>query len=117
MQAVINVLFRPFLWEAGSPPMMIAAFEVVALWGFVVYRLRTVALFVRQNRRSRVFVAAMAFLVLYSVGFGMSVSNLGIIARQRIHVVPVLVMLVSATPRRRAVLHRANAPSLAALPI
>lgn len=110
IEAMVNVLFRPFIWEAGSPPMAIAAFEVLALWGFVLYRLKTVALFVRQNRRSRVFVAAMAFILFYSIGFGMSVSNLGIIARQRIHVVPMLVMLVSATPRRRVVVQRALRP-------
>ena len=105
------------MWEAGSAPMAIAALEVAALWGFVLYRFKTVVLFVRQNRRSRVFVAAIAFVVLYSIGFGMSVSNLGIIARQRIHVVPMLVLLVSAAPRRRVVVEHPSRPQSLAVSV
>lgn len=101
--APINVLFRPFLWEARGMTALLSAVEVVALWGLAWYRRREIRAFVRMHRRSRVFWMAVLFVLAYSVALGMSLTNMGIIARQRVHILPFLFMLFAGVPRRQNV--------------
>jgi hypothetical protein len=100
--APINTLFRPFPWEAGSVTSILAAGEVVILWGMAWYRRRHIAAFVRMHRGSRLFWMALIFVAVYSTAMGMAIGNIGIIARQRVHVLPFLLMFIAGAPQKQA---------------
>lgn len=101
---LVNVFFRPFPWEARSITLLLSSMELVAVWSLILMRWRSVHLFVRRYRRNPFFVMAVFFLFIYALAFGTIVSNLGMIARQRIHIFPMLVVLVAAAPRRKVYL-------------
>lgn len=100
--AIVNIFFRPFVWEARNPMMALSALEVLALWTLVWYRRRNVLHVLRNWRSDRLLRLAVSFIVLYSVGLGMMVTNLGIIARQRIFLFPFLFLLLEAAPQVRS---------------
>jgi hypothetical protein len=102
--ALINVLFRPFPWEAGSIVVLMSSLELVFLWGLVLIRRKRILQSLRGWRSSRFLCLSAAFILLYSISFGMMVSNLGIIARQRIFVFPFLfVFLEAVVPAARGI--------------
>lgn len=91
--APINVLFRPFIWEARGVTTMLAALEVLVLWTLAWRRRRDLKAFVRTHRRSRLFWMGIVFVVVYATALGMSLTNVGIIARQRVHILPFIFLL------------------------
>ena len=98
--APINTLFRPFPWEARGFSNLIAAAEVGVLWLLVAWRRRVIWSFFKERRRSALFWMAVVFTLGYSVALGMTLTNIGIIARQRVHIFPFLFMLLAAGARR-----------------
>jgi hypothetical protein len=98
--AVINVLFRPFPWEARGA-MILSSAEVVLFWA-LVYRNRKAFLPVlKQWRTNRFFVVAAPFALGMTLMYGLAFANLGIIARQRIVILPFLVALIAIPARRQ----------------
>ncbi len=95
-QAVVNVLFRPFIWEARSLAALISALEVVAIWGLIWYRRKELKAALSMWRTDRMLRFAIPFVVLYVVALGMNLSNLGLVARQRVLVFPLLFLIVEA---------------------
>lgn len=102
--ALINIWFRPFPWEAHNVLALVSSLEMMLLWGTVWYRRKRVARALRSWRESRFLRFAIPFVLLYSVLLGLSASNLGLIARQRIFIFPFLLALVAwkAPPEKRA---------------
>ncbi len=115
--ALVNVLFRPWPWEASNGPMMFASAEITLLWLFVWFRFRRRFMgSLRGWRSSRILCLACAFVFLYALSLGMFVGNLGVLARQRIFLFPFLFLFLEArVPPRRLVRRRTPAP-LAAYP-
>ena len=109
--AVVNVLFRPFLWEAHNLASLISALEVLLIWGLIWFRRREFRAALRVWRRDRMLRFAVPFVLLYVVALGMNLSNLGLLARQRVLVFPMLFLIVEAGVyyRRRYVVERAAA--------
>jgi hypothetical protein len=101
--ALMNTLFRPFPWEAHGITSLLASIEVVVLWALVWYRWRESKAFVRANRGTDLFWLAAIFVLVYATALGMSISNIGIIARQRVHILPFIFMLFAGD--RRVALH------------
>jgi len=99
--APINTLFRPFPWEASGATAMLAAAEVIVLWGMVWYRRRSIAGFVRAYKGNRVFWMAVVFIAVYSTALGIAIGNIGIIARQRVHILPFLFMFMAGMPKTK----------------
>jgi hypothetical protein len=103
--AVINVLFRPFIWEVHNVSSVISAFEVILIWGLVWFRRREFAAALRMWRQHRMLRFAIPFAILYVTALGMNLSNLGLLARQRVLAFPFLFLVVEAGAhfsRRRA---------------
>lgn len=96
--ALLRALFRPFVWEANSPFMLVAALEVLVLVGLMVWRRRELWASLREWRHHRLIGFSLSFVLLYSVMLGFAVSNLGILARQRVLLLPMLLLLLQ---RRR----------------
>lgn len=101
--ALVNVWFRPFLWEAHNPLVLVSGLEMVLLWGLFWRRRRHVMAALRQWRQSRLLRFSIPFVLLYSVLLGLSLANLSIISRQRIFIFPFLFALLAwEAPRTQA---------------
>ena len=99
--AVVTVLFRPFLYEAGGGAGMITALEGTILLALFVWNLpRLVRLPTMMVRRPYV-----AHAIMYTVAFVFAfsaIANFGILARQRTQLYPIatvaLAMPYATTP-------------------
>ena len=96
--AMLYVLVRPFPWEAGNPMVLVSSLEMVGFWALVWIRRRTLLQSLRRCRSNRLLRLCVPMVLLYSAMLGMSVTNLGIVARQRIFLFPFLFALLEAVP-------------------
>ncbi|HEU5209576.1 MAG TPA: hypothetical protein VFU06_09205 [Longimicrobiales bacterium] len=97
--ALINILFRPFIWEASSLMVLITSVEIMSLWLIAWYRRATLVRALRHWRHDRLLRVAVPFILAYAVSLGMVIANMGIVARQRIFLFPFLFLLIEAVPR------------------
>lgn len=103
--AVGTLLFRPFPWEVRNAAMLLAALDTVLLWALCIWlfrllvRLRWPRLLWRNPVLLFFVLAAIGLLLLFSN----ATANLGTMVRQRVQVIPaiLLVAAVLAAPRRR----------------
>jgi hypothetical protein len=106
--AMVNTLLRPFPFEASNGAMFIASMEICAFWIIAWVRRRQLIASLRNWRSDRFLRLALPFVLIYSIALGMMLSNLGIIARQRIFVFPFLFLLLEAAPKRNREPRRAT---------
>lgn len=99
--ALVNSLMRPFPWEAHHIFALFASVEVWALWGYLWARRKTFGPVLREWRSDRLLRVGIPVGLLLAFFYGLAMSNLGIIARQRVVILPFLVMLVAVSPRAR----------------
>jgi hypothetical protein len=99
---IVNVLLRPFLFEASNVPSFLAALEVTVLWVAFFWRRRDVMAFFRTQRRSKLLWFSLAFVAAFVLLTGIALGNLGLIARQRVLVFPFLLMFLAGAPGARA---------------
>jgi hypothetical protein len=92
---IVNVLLRPFVFEARSVTSLIAALEVTGLWLAFFWKRAAVMAFFRSQRRSKLLWFSLAFASAYVLLTGIGLGNLGLIARQRVHVFPFLLMFLA----------------------
>jgi hypothetical protein len=95
LEGAISVVARPFLWEARSVTALFAAFEILAFWALAWIQRQRIANFIYLYRGHPLFWMATIFVLIYAVGLGMAAGNLGVVARQRIHVFPLVFMFFS----------------------
>ncbi|SMB89590.1 hypothetical protein SAMN00120144_0956 [Hymenobacter roseosalivarius DSM 11622] len=89
-QAIIVSLFRPFLWEARNPVMILSAIE--ALY-FLIF---TIRIFYKSGviktlttiSRSPVLVLCFVFSLVFAIAIGTSTSNFGTLVRYKIPLIP-----------------------------
>lgn len=96
LQALVNVLFRPFIWEAGNANMLFASIELMSMWAILLLRRRQIVGLFKVWRSNRVLRFAVPFVLLYTLALGFNLTNLGIIARQRVLMFPLLFMVIEA---------------------
>jgi hypothetical protein len=99
--AIVTILFRPFPFEAHNAQAAITALESTLLLGLTIGRRRAVWRALRQLRR-RPYVA---FIAVYALGFVVafaSVSNFGILARERVQLLPFFLVLLAIPAARRS---------------
>jgi hypothetical protein len=102
--AFINIMFRPFPWDARNVQGLMAAFEIGAFWVLVWTRRRNFVQALRSWRSHPLTRLAVPFILTYSISLGMLLTNLGIITRQRIFLFPFLFFFLEVAPavaRRR----------------
>lgn len=99
--ATVTVLFRPFPFEADSIQTLGAAAEGVVLLGLFVVGFRRVRRMFKLARHSPYLV----FVIVYTLGFIVAfsaIANFGILTRQRVQVLPiVLTLLALPAPTRQ----------------
>lgn len=96
--AFVNILFRPFPWEAHHPLALFASLEMVLFWLLVWRRRKALRGVLKDWRKSRLLTFSLVFALGYILMIGLVFHNLGIIARQRVLVFPFLFLLLEATP-------------------
>jgi len=93
--AVNAALFRPYLWETGSPTMLISAIEnsILALLSIFVLLTKPIKLF--KNIESDAFlIFCLLFTLILGFGVGLSTSNFGALVRYKIPFLPFYMFLV-----------------------
>ncbi|HSM43677.1 MAG TPA: hypothetical protein VK969_01530 [Acidimicrobiia bacterium] len=93
--AVITVMFRPLLYEGANPQMIMSALEGTALLVFTVWKLpqmwRNKGLLRRKAYMTMCFLYTGGFIIGFS-----AILNLGILARQRVQVLPMFLAFLVA---------------------
>lgn len=108
-QAVIVTLFRPFIWEAHNPVMLLSALEAAYFLFFtlrIFYRngfLKTL----RLIAGSPVLTLCFVFTLIFAIAVGTSTSNFGTLVRYKIPLIPfymcgLLITQSMSQPKRRA---------------
>lgn len=98
--AVFTVLFRPLPVEAHSPQVAVSAAETSFLLAMALARWRWILRAVQRSLRSPYLALALGSVVLTSVALS-AVANFGILARERVQVLPYVLALLSVPPPGR----------------
>jgi hypothetical protein len=97
--ATLAVLFRPFPWEAGSAQVLIASAESTGVLLLIALSWRRVATGLANLRNPYILMTA-----IYLLGFIVAFSqfgNFGILARQRVQAMPLLLVFLALPPLPR----------------
>ena len=106
--AVVNVVFRPFLFEARSAPALISALEGTVLLGLTVASVRWLWRIGPAAYRNPFAAYCLGFVLAFVIAFT-NIGNAGILARQRVQMFPLLMVLVAAAAEHRRL--NATAPA------
>lgn len=97
--AFMAVLFRPYLWEAGQPQMLVAALEGTFLMGVFIASWRRWVRLPGLLFRVPYVAYVVAYIAMFVFAFS-SIGNFGIMTRQRTQVFPFVLVLLCLPPPR-----------------
>lgn len=111
--AVITVLFRPFPFEAHGLTVLVASLEGLIMLGLTVASWRRLARLPSVLWRNPYLMFCMTYTALFVLAFA-NFSNFGILARERVQMLPLCMALLCVPPvARTATAGRAPARSAA----
>jgi hypothetical protein len=97
--AFVNVMFRPFPWQATNAQALIAAAEALILLALFVVGWRRLVGGLRAVFDTPYVILCGCYVVLFVYGFS-SFANYGILVRQRVQVLPFFLVLLALPPVR-----------------
>lgn len=91
--AIVAGLFRPFLWEARNPFVMVSGLENLTILIMLIFILIKVGIkiFFRAIINDPFLTYALVFAILFAFGVGLASTNFGALVRYRIPLMPFLV--------------------------
>lgn len=92
-QALTAGLFRPFLWEARNPFIVLSGLEnlgILLLLLFVLVKIGP-GTFLKAIMRDPFLTYAFVFVVMFALGVGLASANFGALVRYRIPLMPFMV--------------------------
>lgn len=92
------LFFRPFPWEAQSATSIIAAGEGLLLLWLVVRRRRQLMTTLRRWRSNPFAASMILFVIEFCLIYSAAVTNFGLLARQRVMALPMVLMLLCMAP-------------------
>jgi hypothetical protein len=92
------LLFRPFLWEVRSPQAAIAGIEALGLMIFVWRRRDALRSSLRSWRENAFVLFSWVYALEFSLMFAGAMTNFGLLARQRVMLTPLALMIVLSQP-------------------
>jgi hypothetical protein len=98
--AAFTVLFRPLPIEADSSQTLVAALETTFLLALCGLRFRWILAAFHSFRRQAYVTLSVAYTAVFIMAFS-AIANLGILARQRVQMLPFFLVLLSVPPRRK----------------
>ncbi len=99
--AVVTVLYRPLIFEAGNTQQLAAGAEATFLLILTLVRIKWVWAAFRSLRRQPYVAFAFAYSGLMILALS-SFSNLGLLARERVQLFPLFMVLLCVPPREKA---------------
>lgn len=105
----VNILLRPFPWEVSGVLQIISFFDVYFIWFLILKNRAAVFRSIKMIRKDRLIAFCFVFVFLFSVGAGLALSNLGLIARQRIILYPFMFWVIYAYSDKRIALLKKKA--------
>jgi hypothetical protein len=100
-RAFVNVMFRPFPWQATNLQALVAAAEALLLLVLFLGGWRRLLGAVRSTLDTSYVILCGCYTVLFVYGFS-SFANYGILVRQRVQMLPFFLVLLAMPPLRRA---------------
>lgn len=94
-----TVLFRPLIFDAHNVQVFLSGIEGTFLLLLFFFRISWVLTALRSIRRQAYLAIAFAYTGLFVVAFS-SFANFGLLARERVMVLPFLLALVCVPPRK-----------------
>lgn len=101
LQAPINILFRPFPWEVRDILQVFSFLDVYFIWFLVISNWKAVLRSFKMIRKDRLIAFCFIFIAIFSVGAGLALVNIGLIARQRIILYPFMFIIIYAYSDKR----------------
>ena len=88
--AIFTALFRPFLWEIGSPTMVFSAIENFILIVFTFFTLIRVSPFavLKTLLKEPFLLYCLIFSILFAFGVGIAGTNFGAMVRYKVPLMP-----------------------------
>jgi hypothetical protein len=99
-RAFVTVAVRPFPFEAGNPLTLAASVEGCFLLALLAVSWRRLASIPRRLLHDPYLAAAMTFTLLFVIAFS-GFSNFGILTRERVQMLPFLLVAVALPAARR----------------
>jgi hypothetical protein len=99
-EAIVTVLFRPWVFEANNAQSLVAAMESSLLLLLVLLRWRWIWAALKSMRRQAYIAFAAAYSFLFVIVFA-SFPNFGLLARERVQVLPLFLALLCVAPAPR----------------
>lgn len=92
--AVWVTLFRPYLWEAKNPVMLLSALESLFILLFVIYILWKVGIIqtIKKVSNNPMVLSFLLYSILFAFAIGVSTYNFGTLVRYKIPMVPFFLM-------------------------
>jgi cell division septum initiation protein DivIVA len=90
--SILSVLFRPLPFDANNAQTLVTALEGTFLLLFSLVRIRWLIAAVKSSRRQPYVAFALLYTLLFVVGFS-SVANFGLLARERVQLLPMYLVL------------------------
>lgn len=94
------LFFRPFPWEARSAASIIATGEGLLLMWLVMRCRRQLAATMRRWRSNPFGAFLLLFVIEFCLIYSAAVTNFGLLARQRVMALPMVLMLLCMAPQR-----------------
>jgi hypothetical protein len=110
VEATVTILFRPLPFEAHSSEQVAAALEGLVLLGLFAASWRRLLTVPRHLREWPYMTYAIVYLLIFFFAFG-TMSNFGILARQRSQALPFVFVLLALPAVARARRSRSRAPT------
>ncbi len=92
--AIIKVLFRPLIYEAGNAQALLSALEGTALLAITIWNFPAMWRNKRRLREKPYLLMAFFYTGGFIIGFS-AILNLGLLARQRVQVLPLFFVLIA----------------------
>ena len=93
--ATIAGLYRPFIWEARTPFMLLAGMENIILllftfWFILKFRLKLISILLKDGFLSSIVI----FVVVFAFFIGLTIANFGALVRYRIVLQPFFCLFI-----------------------
>lgn len=88
--SIFTAIYRPFLWESGSPTMIISGIENLISLSFTFFILLSVNpfTFIKILRKDNFLVFCLLFSMVFALGVGIASANFGALVRYKIPLIP-----------------------------
>lgn len=95
-EVFVTVFFRPFPWEVHNLQALVQSFDGTLLGGILIISLPGMIRSIKSEGQNPIFIFAIVFILMSVIALG-TLGNFGLLARQRVIVLPFLFFVVSAS--------------------